>query len=173
MKQNVKYQYFVEGETEKKLVDELKKAGGLILPGTVSKLNVKQKLLGSARLANLAENTVVILIFDTDTKDLEVLRKNIQILKESRNVRKVWCVMQVENLEDELVRATEIHEIKDLIGCKSNSDFKRDWLREKHLLEKLQRHGFRFSLFWASQPQGVYSDIENCGYRVKIANAID
>ena len=172
MKKYIRYQYFVEGETEKKLIEEFKRAGNLILPGSVNTLNVKQKLLTSARLANLAENTVVILVFDTDTDGLAVLRKNIQTLIKSRNVLDVWCVTQVKNLEDELLRSTDVHEIKELIGCRSNSDFKRDWLREKHLLEKLKRHSFRISVFWSSQPQGEYADIENCGYRVKLTDVV-
>ena len=140
----------------------------MILSGSVNILNVKQKELPSSILANLSSNTTVILIFDTDTKNTEILHRNIETLRKCRNVRSVWCVTQVENLEDELIRSTDIKEIRELTGSKSNSDFKRDWIREKRLIEKLNRRGFNYALFWATQPGEAYADIENCGYKIKL-----
>ena len=163
-----RYQYYVEGETEKKLIEELKKAGNMILAGSVNTFNVKQKELTRATLANLSSETTVIMIFDTDTKNTEILLSNIETLRKSRNVKEIWCVTQVENLEDELIRSTNIREIKDLTSSKSNSDFKRDWIRGKNLVEKLRKHGFNYALFWSTQPGDPYRNIENCGYKIKL-----
>ena len=85
-----------------------------------------------------------------------------------RKEQSIWCVTQVENLEDELKRSTDIKEIRELTGSKSNSDFKRDWLREKRLIEKLFKHSFKYALFWATQPGEPYLDIENCGYKCEL-----
>ena len=170
MSRNEKYQFFVEGECEKKLIDELKKQQTMIVSGRVNVFNVTQNELPNALLANLSNRTVVILVFDTDRQDAITLRKNIQKLRKYRNVKDIWCVMQVRNLEDELVSATDVREIKELFDCKSNSDFKRDFLKEKKLMEKLKRHSFNFGLFWNKKPSGVFSEFENCGNRVKLHN---
>ncbi len=120
MSRNEKYQFFVEGECEKKLIDELKKQQTMIVSGRVNVFNVTQNELPNALLANLSNRTVVILVFDTDRQDAITLRKNIQKLRKYRNVKDIWCVMQVRNLEDELVSATDVREIKELFDCKSN-----------------------------------------------------
>lgn len=160
-------QYFVEGQSEKKLIEVMKRELKII-SGSVNIVNVTQKLLSGAILANLSSNTTVILIFDTDTQDDRALKKNLKKLKECRNVQEIWCIPQVGNLEEELIRATDVREIKDLIGSQSKSDFKHDWLKEKRLLEKLRNHGFDFDKFWATPPDGVFSDIDNCGNRIKL-----
>ena len=171
MSTNIRFQYYVEGESEKKLIEEFKKTRNMIISGNVNVVNVKQKELSNYLLANLSSNTVVILVFDTDTEDVRILKRNIETLKKCHNVREIWCVTQVRNLEEELIRATDVREIKDLIGCKSNSDFKRDWIREKRLVEKLSHHTFNLDLFWASDPGPAYAGIENKGYKVKVPKA--
>lgn len=164
---NLKYQYLVEGETEKHLINELKKEGGLILPGTVNHYNVIEHRLTNARVANIANNTVVILVFDTDKKKTDILKENISKLKKSRNVKDVWCVMQVEKLEDELRRSTDVKKIKDLIGCRSDSDFKRDFLKEKRIMAKLKEHNFSIDKMWVTKPGREYEEYKNAGYMIK------
>lgn len=166
-----RYQYYVEGETEKKLIEELKKTGNMILSGSVNVFNVKQKELTSSMLANLSSETTVIMIFDTDTKNTDILHRNIATLRKCRTVKEIWCVMQVKNLEDELIRATNIKEIRELTGSKSNSDFKRDLLREKGIIEKLNKHGFNYDVLWETQPGEPYLDIRNCGAKIKLSRS--
>ena len=43
----------------------------------------------------------------------------------------VICITQVHNLEDELKRSCNIRQIKDLLGSKSNSEFKHDLIKAK------------------------------------------
>lgn len=167
MSNYIKYQYFVEGQTEKKLIEILKKSN-MIISGNVNIFNVIQKEFSGALLANLSKNTVVILIFDTDTNSVSGLNNNLRILKKNPNVRECWCIPQVKNLEDELIRATDITHIKDLIGSQSNTDFKRDWLREKHIPEKLQLHHFDYSSFWSSTAGPPFDSIKNNSDRIKI-----
>ena len=167
MNRNYRYQFYVEGECEKKLIEEFKKQQTMIVSGRVNVFNAIQNTLPNALLANLSSNTIVVLVFDTDTADISVLRANIQKMKRFRNVIAVWCIMQVKNLEDELLRSTDVKEIKDLLNCKTDSDFKRDFLREKNIMIKLSRHRFDYNKFWSSKPDGAYSGFENCGYKVK------
>ena len=76
-----KYQYLVEGETEKKLINELKKEGNLILSGTVNHFNIVEQRLSTARVSNIASNTVIILVFDTDKKKTDILKDNNNLQK--------------------------------------------------------------------------------------------
>lgn len=168
MSRAVRYQYFVEGKTEKRLIEELKRVGKMIRSGNVNVINVMQKKLPNHVLTNLVENTIVILVFDTDIKTTEILTENITRLKKCRGVKDIWCVMQVENLEDELIRSTDVHEIRELIGCKSNTDFKREVLREKRLMEKLNAHHFSLEKKWTTEPDLVFKQFENRGYRIKL-----
>lgn len=48
----------------------------------------------------------------------------------------------LSNQAGELIRSTDVREIRNLIGYKSNTDFKRDVLREKRLMQKLNAHHF-------------------------------
>ena len=163
-----KYQYLVEGETEKKLINELKKEGNLILSGTVNHFNIVEQHLSTARVSNIASNTVIILVFDTDKKKTDILKDNIQKLKRSRNVKEIWCILQVENLEDELIRSTDVKKIKELIGCRSDSDFKRDFIKEKRLIAKLKEHGFNIEKMWIKTPSKEYADFPNEGEKIKV-----
>ena len=167
MRQYRNYQYYVEGDTEKKLIEAFKKAQRMILSGKVDVFNVVQNELPNARLTNLTDNTTVILVFDTDKNDTTMLRKNIEKLKRLRAVDDVWCIMQVNNLEEELLRTTDIREIKELIGCRSNSDFKREWKKEKRIIEKLREHHFDYGNFWNSCPGKEYNGIINEGTKIK------
>ena len=167
---NRKYQYLVEGETEKKLITELKKEGGYILSGAVNHFNVVEHRLTNAMVANLSSNTIVILVFDTDKGKTDILKDNISKLKKSRNVRDVWCVMQVKDLEDELIRSTDVKRIKDLIGCRSDSDFKRDFLKEKRLIAKLREHSFDIEKMWVTSPSEEYTEFQSAGERIKTAH---
>lgn len=167
---NRKYQYLVEGETEKKLITELKKEGGFILSGAVNHFNVVDQRLTNAMVANISNNTVVILVFDTDKKKTDILKDNITKLKKSRNVKDVWCVMQVKNLEDELIRSTDVMRIRDLIGCRSDSDFKRDFIKEKRLIAKLREHSFDIDKMWVTSPGIEYTVFQCAGEKIKAAH---
>lgn len=97
------YLYYVEGEDDKKVVDTLKKDMKLIIPGIARVFNVVENVLTNSRLITIKENTTVILVFDTDTGKVDKVKKNIEILKNSSNVKEIICITQVKNLEEELV----------------------------------------------------------------------
>lgn len=116
------YQYFVEGEDEKKLVDVLKSDMKLIVSGKSQVFNVTQQKLTRLRVMNLKPGTTVVLIFDADAGNLQILKDNINFLHKEKVVSEVICVIQVRNLEDELIRCCNIRQIKELLGSKSEKD---------------------------------------------------
>lgn len=136
------YQYFVEGEDEKRLIEVLKTDMRLIQPGKIQVLNVVQERLTDLKLRVLSEGTILIFVFDTDTGNIEILSENIKRAKKSFRVKNVYCITQVKNLEDELIRSTNIKRIDELLESKSKSNFKRDFIKEKNLKQKLEAHSF-------------------------------
>lgn len=91
-------QYYVEGEDEEKLVKVLKADLQAILPGRVQKFNVVECELTNARLMTLHPGTMIVLIFDTDTGYIDVLRKNIQKLKKCPAISEVVTIPQISKL---------------------------------------------------------------------------
>lgn len=76
-------------------------------------------------------------------------------------VRKVACIPQVQNLEDELKRSCNIKEIRELTKSKSNKDFKTDLIKTNNLEERLRICEFEFARFWNMTPKGEYQSISN------------
>lgn len=161
MRKTAHFQYYVEGEDEKKLLTELKTNMKLIVPGKIEKFNVVQEAFTKIRLMQLQNNTTVVLVFDTDVGVPDILCKNIQLLEKCTTVRQVICIPQVNNLEEELLRSCSIKQIRDLLGSSSNKDFKHDLIMEKNLKSKLLRHNFDIRTFWSSQPENGFRIIKN------------
>lgn len=147
------YHYYVEGECEKKLVDTLKdNNNGYIVAGKVNVFNVQQELLSNLHLVALKRNTSVILIYDTDKQNKQILSQNISTLK-NNGFKNIICVAQNKNIEDELIRSTNIKEIKELLNSRSNKDFKSDFIKEKNLMNKLNEHNFDIKVLWNSNKE--------------------
>lgn len=161
------YQYFVEGEDEKRLIEVLKTDMRLIQPGKIQVLNVVQERLTDLKLRVLSEGTILIFVFDTDTGNIEILSENIKRAKKSFRVKNVYCITQVKNLEDELIRSTNIKRIDELLESKSKSNFKRDFIKEKNLKQKLEAHSFDLKMLWCKEPQSPFNIIKNEAYKVK------
>ena len=163
-----RYYYFVEGKCEEKLLETLKEQRNMLLPGRIHCFNMVQERISEAMIRAIPPDTTVILVFDTDTDTSDILRENIRFLKSHYHIKAVWCVMQIENLEDELVRSTDVSKITELTDSKSEKDFKRDFIHERNLFDKLERHAFDYDIIWSQIPSGSFSDLVNDGARVKI-----
>ena len=161
------YQYFVEGEDEKKLVDVLKSDMKLIVSGKSQVFNVTQQKLTRLRVMNLKPGTTVVLIFDADAGNLQILKDNINFLHKEKVVSEVICVIQVRNLEDELIRCCNIRQIKELLGSKSEKEYKTDLIKEKNLAKKLTEKKVDINLLWIMSDTGKYIEIENNAQKIK------
>lgn len=167
MSRTQNYQYFVEGEDEKKLVETLKSDLESILPGKVQVFNITQERLTKLRLRNLKMGTKVVLIFDTDAGNIVTFKTNVALLDKASNVSEVITIPQVRNLEEELIRSCDIKQIKELLGSKSNKDFKRYLLKTTNLASKLIEHKFDFDVFWNTDDKWDYKEVENMAYKIK------
>ena len=160
--------YYVEGDDEKKLLDVLKTDLRLIKPGKIQKLNVTTQEITAARLRTLSRDTMVVLVFDTDAGNVEILMSNIRTLESCKAVSDVVIIPQVPNLEGELVRSCDIRNIKELLNSKTNGEFKSDIMSVSNLAKKLQDHKFDIQVFWSGIPTGAYQNIDNQAAKVKM-----
>ena len=163
------FHYYVEGQCEKKLLQTLKDKQ-LIVSGKIEVFNVTQDLFNATRLRLLPPNSVIVLVFDTDVKETDTLVQNICSLRKQTGIYDVFCIPQVRNLEDEIIRCTEIRTLKELLNCKSNSDFKQAFIAEKNLYEKLRSHYFDIQKLWSTEPAEEYrkQGIRNQSREIKI-----
>ncbi len=160
--------YYVEGDDEKKLLEVLKTDLRLIKPGKIQKLNVTTQEITAARLRTLSRDTMVVLVFDTDAGNVEILKSNIKTLENCKAVSDIVIVPQVPNLEGELVRSCDIRNIKELLNSKTNGEFKSDIMSVSNLAKKLQERKFDIQVFWSGVAKGDYQNIKNQAAKVKI-----
>ena len=166
---NKRFQFLVEGKCEKKLIRVLIDHH-LIVSGKAEIINPIQETIKITHLRPLPDKTNIILVFDTDKPETDIFKKNLEFLKSSPNIQSIITVPQVRNLEEELIRCTDIRHIRDLINCSHDSDFKAEFIEEKRLFEKLLIHHFDFKKLWSSSlPEPFLSlGIQNQGGKIKL-----
>lgn len=159
-------QYYVEGEDEKRFLEVLKTSLQVIVPGKIQVFNVANKQITKTRLLTLKKDTVVVLVFDTDTVNLEIIRSNIELIKSMPNVKEVLTILQVKNLEDELVRACKIKRVEELLGVKTLAEFKARFLKISNLDQVLIRNMFDIEKVWIKLDSSL-TGFKNDGERLK------
>ncbi|MFW5652150.1 MAG: hypothetical protein ACOCNC_12380 [Acetivibrio ethanolgignens] len=87
MRRKPNYQYYVEGEDEKKLLNTLKTDLQCIVHGRVDRLNVIQEKFPIARIRTLTQETTVILLFDTDVEKTDILKNNVEFLRKQSAIK--------------------------------------------------------------------------------------
>ena len=165
------YHYYVEGENERVLVEILSKCKdekfNVIRPGKIDVFNVVEREIKSTHMLNLKDNTVVVLVFDTDTKSRAILDKNTKFLEKHKKIKDVILIPQVYNLEDELIRSCNIKNILQLLGSKSKKEFKSDFNKVNNLNEYLIKAEFTFNKLWRKNTNGVFAGIKNGIHKIE------
>ena len=112
---------------------------------------------------------LIVFVFDSDVSETGNLIQNIEMVKRicpAKTVQLVFLV-QVMNLEDELVRATDVRRIADITGSKSKKDFKSDFLAIKDCRSVMEKHGFDIGKMWRKKPPRPFDFIpQGAGYVV-------
>lgn len=85
---------------------------------------------------------------------------SVDIKAEQEQIRYI-SEHQPKNIEDELIRSTDIKRIEELLSSKSKTDFKRDFIRERNLKQKLAAHLFDMNMLWCKEPQSPFENIRN------------
>ncbi len=160
--------YFVEGQCEERLISALKETPSQIQPGRVKVLNVIQEHIPPSQFVTIKMGTTVVLVFDTDVEKTEFLLKNIENLKKKCSHVKIIYLPQVLNLEEELVRCSDIKSVTELTHSKSASNFKSDFCSMTNVRKTLEKHNLRVSQLWSKKPASPFDFIDNNGSTIKI-----
>ncbi len=161
------YKYYVEGYTEKRLVEVLSREKKLIKSGKIEIFNVSQKILRDRKILALLDNTIVVFVFDTDCKGLDKLIANKEKLMKSNTVKDVVYIAQVRNLEDEIMRSCQLKNINDLLGTRNEKEFKKKFKECRNLSSKLEKYRFDFDKLWITKPSGEFMEINNNWGKIK------
>lgn len=148
---NNSVQYFVEGDTEKAFIEQIRNK--YVLSGKIDVLNILQNEIKNSRLISIKPNTTIILIFDTDVQKKELLNRlaqNIKILKASKHIKEVIVIPQVLNFEDELVYATSIKSIEKFIPNCTKKEFKSKFIKlGSNMVAMLEKQDFDADKLWS------------------------
>ena len=172
---NRQYVYLTEVECEEKLVKALKEKPALIHSGRVEKFNVSQNIIPPRKLMQFALGSVVVLVFDTDKEETEILRKNIALLKSLSFKVEVLTVVQVLNFEDEIERSTDVLHAQDFTRSISVNDFKRavNRMKEKEFRSALKRHKLNLEKLWSVKPPKGFSFIKQDAEKIKSVEGVN
>lgn len=167
---NRKCLYFVEGKCEEQLIRSLKVDPARLLPGRVKILNPVLKQISRSQLVTINADTTVVLVYDTDVKLSQRLSQNIKNLKKYCHRVNIVHLAQVFNLEDELVRSTDVSDVKELTKSTGFSSFKNDFCRMNYqqCRHMLQQHQFNIEKMWATQPSEPFQFVKQNGEEVKL-----
>lgn len=138
---NNKCIYYVEGPCEQQLIAALKENPAKLIPGKIKVFNVIQNLIPKSQMLSIQTGTTVVLVFDTDVEQTAKLKKNLDLLTRYCGELLIVFLPQVLNLEDELVRCTDVSSAADLTRSNSIRNFKNDCSKRTKLFYLL-REGF-------------------------------
>lgn len=166
---NVKCIYYVEGPCEEKLISALKENPGKLLPGKVKPFNIIQNLIPRSQLLALQPGTLVVFVFDTDVPNTAVIQKNVELIERYCRVQIIY-LPQVMNLEDELVRCTDVRSVQELTKSNGIRNFKSDFckLKPKDCRSMLERHHIDVSRLWMTNTPETFSFVEKNCSKVKV-----
>ena len=141
----------MEGETERAFIEQIKNK--YIISGKIDVLNILQNDIKNSRLMSIKPNTTIILIFDTDVQEKELLNRlaqNIKILKASKHIKEIIVIPQVLNFEDELVYATNIKSIEKFIPNCTKKEFKSKFIKlGSNIVAMLEKQDFNADKLWS------------------------
>ena len=110
------------------------------------------------------------MVFDTDVEiNLDTVKRNIDNIKKYCQNVKIIYLLQVKNLEDELVRCTDVKSVLELTKSKSVSNFKADFrkMKEAECRNALERHKIDVDCLWTTAAPGEFDFAERNSNLIK------
>ncbi|MCC8102097.1 MAG: hypothetical protein LIP11_07495 [Clostridiales bacterium] len=113
---------------------------------------------------------MIVFAFDTDVPVAGNLKKNIELLKRYCSKVEIIYLAQVLNLEDELVRCTDVKNVQELTKSIGIHQFKSDFCKMKtnECRYMLERHCFDIGRMWMCEVPQVFNFVERNGNRVRV-----
>lgn len=160
--------YFCEGPCDEVLIKALKEEPGFIAPGKTKVFNVITNLIPKSVLLAIKPGTTVFFVFDTDVALTDKLKKNIEYIDKYCSKSKLVFLPQVKNLEDELVRCSNVSKVTELTQSKSISNFKTDFCRISNARTVLSDHQIDVLRLWTTNPPEVFAFVPRNSGLIKI-----
>lgn len=162
--------YYVEGPCEQQLISALKEAPEKLIPGKIKVFNVVQNLIPKSQMLSIQAGTTVVLVFDTDVSQTLNLKKNLELLERYCGKLKIVFLPQVLNLEEELVRCTNVKIVTELTKSGSVKNFKTDFckMKVKDCRSMLGRHQLSIARLWMTKTPDAFDFTENNGDSIKL-----
>ena len=103
------------------------------------------------------------------SKKLNVVKKNIDNINKYCHGVKIVYLLQVKNLEDELVRCTDVKSVMELTKSKSLSNFKADFrkINEEQCRHTLERHKIDVNRLWITDAPNAFDFAERNSELIK------
>ena len=167
---NNKCIYYVEGPCEQQLIAALKEAPERLIPGKIKVFNVVQNLIPKSQMLSIQAGTTVVLVFDTDVSQTSNLKKNLELLTRYCGKLKIIFLPQVLNLENELVRCTDVRTVMELTKSGSVKNFKTDFckIKTKDCRSMLERHKLDYPRLWMTKVPETFNFVDNNSFQIKI-----
>lgn len=156
---NNKCIYYVEGPCEQSLISALRESPARLMPGKIKVYNVVQNLIPKSQMLSIQARTTVVLVFDTDVDQTVNLQRNIDLLRRYCGRLRIVYLPQVRNLEDELIRCTDVKAVTELKRSNGIRNFKTDFckLKSKDCRAMLDRHGLDVGRLWTTKVPEAFS----------------
>ena len=152
------YHYYVEGECEERFINEFKKAlHSLITPGKVDVFNFIQNEFTKSRLMALNRNTIIILVYDIDVNNADVLKRNIEILKKY-GFNNIVHIQSIPNFEGEMEYAMGLNTVNAIFNTSNDTQFKSKFLKCHNLYTKLNSFNLDVDKLWSRKNDGNFSE---------------
>lgn len=128
-----------------------------------------QNLIPKSQMLSIQAGTTVVLVFDTDVPQTSNLKKNLELLTRYCGKLKIIFLPQVLNLEDELVRCTDVRTAMELTKSGSVKNFKTDFckMKTKDCRSMLERHKLDYARLWMTKTPEAFSFVENNSFLFK------
>lgn len=146
------YRYYVEGECEKHFLDTYKSGVDPVFhPRKVEVFNILTHVITQTRLINFSKNTTLVLVYDTDLSPTDIFERNLEQLKNNKNINKIIHVQSVKNFEEELIYSSDLNNINEMFNTKSVSEFKTKF-NGANITNKMKKINFDFVKIWSRNP---------------------
>ena len=164
--------YFVEGECEKIFIKSFMFADGKHFRlGKIEVFNFINERLSKAKARTINKDMIVVIVFDTDVENVDILEENVKLLKTVSMLddKHIIFVPSIKNFEDELVYScSKLKTINDLFKTKSVADFKKKFIGHSDIVPKLCDVGLDFKQIWSRNAKPPFDIYKNDCLKIKI-----
>lgn len=143
-----KIQYLVEGENEQAIINAIK--GEFIISGKVDVFNCLEKNVSLKIRTIKAPECIIVIDIDVLSKaHKDCLITNANKLQKSG--KKVTIISQNRNLEEELIRASNLDGILNMYNVDTIEKHKSKLNKDRDVRSTLSKIDFDYSLFWNTE----------------------